>query len=208
MISFIEMVFIVPEVIVLRRKEKELEEAKRAAERRRAEEQRAAWERALNTTSCCPMAGDGGGGGQQMSFWQATACTRKYTNLPWLSGVASLNDTVLPQRRAHQDNVSVPCTTAGQLLRARGFAHIDALHLDVEGAEFGVLASMLESGECSMDQEGMALMQKWYEREKQDRSLPPGAAAAGSSSSSGGSSSSRTEGPPRRSRSRSRPRTG
>lgn len=103
-----------------------------------------------NSTACCPKAARPGEQ-QNITFWQATRCTRMHSafHLPWLTGVGNLGDAGAAwthTKGGAMEPVSVACTSAGALLRARGFASIDALHLDVEGSEFAVLASILEEG--------------------------------------------------------------
>ena len=101
----------------------------------------------LNSTPCCPRPPEE----QRITFWRATRCTRKYSasHMTWLTGVGNLGDAGAAwthTRGGAMEPVSVPCTTAGALLKERGFRWIDALHLDVEGAEFHVLASLLDEG--------------------------------------------------------------
>ncbi len=53
--------------------------------------------------------------------------------------------TILPEPEAHNDGVEVAAKTVEQMMNDLNHEHIDVLKMDIEGAEYGVLGTLLNS---------------------------------------------------------------
>lgn len=59
----------------------------------------------------------------------------------WVSEISHFGSGI-----ANEEMVNVKCETVSSLMRKFGHTHVDLLKIDIEGAEYGVLEAIMESG--------------------------------------------------------------